>query len=67
MILEIPGFSVGPTAILSILKPRLEKTVEIRVKTPDSLKTVIDKVFFIKKVHLYKNKIRIYLTIFFKI
>jgi hypothetical protein len=31
-----------------MLKPLLEKTVEIRVKTPDSLYTVIDKVFFIK-------------------
>jgi hypothetical protein len=42
IILEIPGFSVGPTAMLSILNPRLEKTVEMRVKTPDSLKTVMD-------------------------
>jgi hypothetical protein len=32
-----------------MLKPRLEKTVEIRVNTPDSLYTVTDKVFFIKK------------------
>jgi D-alanyl-lipoteichoic acid acyltransferase DltB (MBOAT superfamily) len=36
-ILEIPKFSVGPTAMLSKLKPRLENTVAIRVKTPDSL------------------------------
>jgi hypothetical protein len=48
VILESPMVSVGPTAILSILNPRLEKTVEILVSTPDSLKAVIDIVFFIK-------------------
>ena len=37
-----------PTAMLSMLNPRLEKTVDIRVKTPGSLCTVIDNVFFIK-------------------
>jgi hypothetical protein len=34
--------------MLSILNPRLEKTVAILVSTPDSLKAVIDIVFFIK-------------------
>jgi len=37
MIFEIPEFAVGPTAILSMLNPLLEKTVEILVNTPDSL------------------------------
>jgi len=37
IILEIPLFSVGPTAMLSILKPLLENTVATLVNTPDSL------------------------------
>ena len=57
VILDIPLCSVGPTAMLSILKPRLEKTVEIRVKTPGSLYTVIDNVFFIK-FNLKKNVLK---------